>query len=119
MTYVVPPKPGPLQVIAIGLIIVQLGNLVWAHSEALRERKEWLKIDQSVKKKIQEALPPRRHFWDAGPPSWISEHVGAGSLRARHRVVPDQPVYDIIKQDVAQGGMVSHHPLCGPCGARI
>ena len=57
--YFVPPNPGLMPVITIWSTEVHLVNLVWAHRKSLRERKEWLNIGQSVKKKMQEALPPR------------------------------------------------------------
>ena len=64
-------------------------------------------------------IPPRRHCWDARPPSWISERAGAGSIGARNHAVPDQPVYDLRKQGAAQGGMGHQIPLCGTSGARL
>ena len=56
--YVVHPKPVPPLVIVISSTAVQSGNLVWAHSEALRERKELLNIDGEAKKQLQEVFPP-------------------------------------------------------------
>ena len=66
MPYVVPPDPFPPPVIKIDSTAVQSGSFVRAHRKSLREREEWLNIEQSVKKKIQEALPRGDIFsmWD-------------------------------------------------------
>ena len=56
--YVVPPYTGLLPVIAIGSTAVQSGNFVQAQIEDLWEIKEWLNIEQAVKKQILEAFPP-------------------------------------------------------------
>ena len=56
--YVVPPNPGPLLVIAIGLEDFQSRTLVRAHKKSLRERKDWLNIEREVKNQMQKAFLP-------------------------------------------------------------
>ena len=48
MPYVVTPNPGLLPVIAIRPTVVQSGNLVRAHIEALQERNGWINIEWEV-----------------------------------------------------------------------
>ena len=84
--HVIPPDPGPMLVITIGLKEVQLANLVWAHIKYLRERKEWLNIGQSVKKKMQEALPPG----------------DINGMQELHRVFQNTQAWDLLAHVIAQ-----------------
>ena len=59
--YVVPYDTGLPPVIVVGSKAVQLVNLIRVHSESLRERNEWLNIELSVKKQMQEPPPLRKN----------------------------------------------------------